>query len=59
MTKGDRERLADLQYDAWRSGRNPDSVSEDRYDDLRSRGYYPDEIGLRDVIPRRQQDDQG
>jgi hypothetical protein len=49
----DRERLYDLQYEAWRSGRNPDDVSEDNYDSCRSSGYHPDEIGLEDVLPSR------
>lgn len=39
----------DKVYDAWRSGYNPDSVSEDMYDDCRSRGYAPDEISWEDV----------
>jgi len=42
----------DLVYDAWMSGKNPDMVSEDRYDDMRSQEYYPDEISIRDVYPR-------
>ena len=43
----------DLVYEAWMSGRNPDVVSEDRYDDLRAAGYYPDEISLGDVLPKK------
>ena len=42
----------DLVYDAWRQGKSPDRVSEDRYDDLRSQGYYPDEISVKDVYPK-------
>lgn len=41
----------DLVYDAWRQGKNPDLVSEDLYDDMRSQGYYPDEISVKDVYP--------
>jgi hypothetical protein len=43
----------DLVYEAWRRGRNPDLVSADRYDDRRAQGYYPDEITLDMVLPKR------
>jgi len=36
----------DICYDAWRSGKNPDNVSEDKWDYYRAEGYYPDEITL-------------
>ena len=42
----------DLCYEAWCRGENPDNVSRDRFDDCLYRGFYPDEIGLRDVLPR-------
>jgi radical SAM superfamily enzyme with C-terminal helix-hairpin-helix motif len=42
----------DLVYDAWRQGKNPDLVSEESYDDMRSQGYYPDEISVKDVYPK-------
>ena len=42
----------DLCYDAWRSGKNPDAVDPDAYDDARCRGYYPDEITLDMVYPK-------
>lgn len=42
----------DLVYDAWMCGKNPDSVSTDRYDNLRNDGYYPDEISLNMVLPK-------
>ena len=42
----------DLVYDAWMQGKDPDMVSENRYDDLRSQGYYPDEISLNMVSPK-------
>ncbi len=45
------ERFDDLVYEAWRTGENPDLVSRDRYDGLLSRGFYPDEISLRGVLP--------
>lgn len=41
----------DLVYDAWLNGENPDTVSEDAYDDMLSQGFYPDEITLTDVLP--------
>jgi hypothetical protein len=53
MNKEDRERLADLVYETWRWGGNPDEVSGDEYDRLRSRGYEPEEISVRDVTPKR------
>ena len=39
----------DKVYEAWRSGANPDLVSEDSYDSLRSKGYYPDEFSWKDI----------
>ena len=50
----------DLVYEAWCRGRNPDEVSEDRYDDMIDRGYCPDEIRLSDVLPsfKREDDDE-
>lgn len=41
----------DNVYDAWRSGYNPDMVSEDLYDDYLSRGYKPDEISRKNIYP--------
>lgn len=41
----------DLCYEAWRVGRNVDSVSYDDYEYMRSMGFYPDEITLNDVFP--------
>ena len=54
----DRERLGDLYYEAWRTGRNPDLVSDDDYYYRRSRGFHPDEIGLRDVYPDEEERDE-
>ena len=34
-------------------------VSEDKYDDMRARGFYPDEINLNDVYPRRRKVNDG
>jgi len=48
----------DLCYDAWMSCKNPDLVSEDRYDSLLSQGFYPDEISLKDIYPKQKQFDQ-
>lgn len=45
------DRFYDLVYDAWRSGRDSDAVSRDRFDYRLSQGYCPDEIRLRDVLP--------
>ena len=41
----------DKVYDAWRSGYNPDMVSEDLYDDYISQGYHPDEISWKNIYP--------
>jgi len=57
MSKEDDDRFGDLVYDAWISGRNPDAVSWDRYDNRRSQGLYPDEIMLDDVCPKRKQEE--
>jgi len=57
MSKEDDDRFGDLVYDAWRRGRNPDAVSRDRYDDRRSQGFYPEEITLDDVCPKRKQEE--
>lgn len=43
----------DKVYDAWRSGRDPDLVSEEAYDMMLDRGFYPDEINWRDCYPNR------
>jgi len=34
-----------------------DAVSRDRYDDRRSQGFYPEEITLDDVCPKRKQEE--
>ena len=43
----------DLVYEAWRNGRNPDAVREDRFDDYLACGYLPDEISLNMILPPR------
>lgn len=52
------ERFYDLVYDAWRAGKDYDAVSRDRFDDKLSDGYYPDEITLDMVLPKRRQEQQ-
>jgi hypothetical protein len=42
----------DNVYDAWMSGKNPDLVSEEMYEDLKDQGYYPDEISWEDIYPK-------
>jgi len=44
----------DLCYEAWRSNKDPDLVSIDRYDDCLARGYYPEEISLGMVYPKEE-----
>jgi len=53
MTR-DSDAFYDLVYDAWRSGRDSDAVSWDRYDSMLARGYAPEEISLSDVLPEQQ-----
>lgn len=48
----------DKCYDAWRSGRNPDMVSRDRYDYLMCSGFVEDEISWRDCYPNRGRSEQ-
>ena len=47
----------DLVYEAWMSGRDPDAVDIDRYDDLQAQGYYPDEISLDMMLPKREEEE--
>ena len=42
----------DLCYEAWMIGKNPDLVNEDDYDYMKAKGYYPDEITLKDCYPK-------
>ena len=42
----------DKCFDAWVSGENSDNVSADEYDRLRSRGFYPEEISFRELLPK-------
>ena len=49
------ENFYDKVYDAWRSGYNPDLVSEDLYDDYLSQGFEPDEISWKMVYPKPKQ----
>ncbi len=46
----------DLCYEAWLQGKNPDYVNVDSYDYMKSRGFYPDEITLKDVYPQPNQE---
>jgi len=46
------EAFNDLVYAAWRSGRDPDAVSRDAFDDRLAAGSYPEEITLDDVLPK-------
>ncbi|MCK9544219.1 MAG: hypothetical protein M0R03_19545 [Novosphingobium sp.] len=43
----------DLVHEAYMSGKDPDAVSEDAYEMCKDRGFYPDEIKLRDVYPNK------
>jgi hypothetical protein len=43
----------DLVYEAWQTGKDPDAVSIDAYDNCRTQGYYPDEISLNMVYPKQ------
>jgi len=48
----------DLCYEAWCKGKNPDAVSEEAYEMCKDRGFYPDEITLRDVYPPERKRDE-
>lgn len=48
------ERFYDLVYEARRSGRDPDSLSVDKYDAWRASGYDPEEITV-DMVTSRQE----
>lgn len=49
-------RYYDLQYEAWRSGRNPDNLSMDEFDYYQSLGYQSEEISLEMIYPEREQE---
>lgn len=42
----------DRCYDAWASGKSAD-LDYDRWDNFRAQGYYPDEITVGMMCPRR------
>ena len=46
----------DLQYDAGEAGRDPDAITIDTYEYLKSQGFYPDEITVEMMIPYRRAD---
>ena len=43
----------DLVHEAYMTGRNPDNVSEEAYEICKDKGFYPDEIKLKDICPER------
>ena len=47
----------DKCYEAWMCGYNPNDVSADEYDRLQSRGFHPDEISYRELLPKESPDD--
>jgi hypothetical protein len=53
MCKQDEDAFSELVYEAWMTGRNPDMVSRDNFNYARSRGFYPDEISLNSIYPKR------
>ena len=53
MRKDEQEAFYDLVYDAWRSGKNPDAVNEDRFDYFLYQGYESEEISLNMMLPQR------
>ena len=57
--KEELDRFGDLVYEAWRSGRNSDLVSEDRYDQMLDEGFYPDEIELKHIYPTKRGEEDG
>jgi hypothetical protein len=51
MSKMDKE-FYDVQYEAWREGSNPDLITEDKWNELKSRGFAADEISVADLLPK-------
>jgi len=49
MNKEESRHFNDLWYDTWRSGQDPDRLSEDRYDAMLSKGFYPEDISVKDI----------
>lgn len=49
MSREESRRFNDLWYDTWRSGKDPDRLSEDKYDLLLSKGFSCDEIDVKDI----------
>ncbi len=53
MNKEEQKDFYDKCYDAYRNGHDPDGCSEERYDQILDKGFYPDEINWRDLLPNR------
>ena len=49
MNKRERDDFYDKCYDAWRDGKNPDMVNDEKYERKIDQGYYPDEFSYKDI----------
>lgn len=48
-----REFEADVRYEVWRSGGNPDTINEDRVEEAYYGGSYPEESAQRELRAQR------
>ncbi len=49
-----RDYEADVYFDVWRSGRDPEAIDFERVDDARYEGLYPDEAAAIEIKLQRQ-----
>ena len=49
----ERSYRSDVWYEVWRAGGNPDSISDERIQDSRDAGYYPEEAAHRELKAQR------
>lgn len=49
----ERKYNADVYYEVWRSGGNPDRINDDRVEDSHYRGMFSDEAASRELRAQR------
>jgi len=55
MSREDRHKFeADVAYEVWRNGGNPDNVDLDRIDDSFYAGDFPEDVAVSEVRPQRE-----
>jgi hypothetical protein len=47
---------ADVEYEMWRSGRNPDSANYDRIENMRYDGYSAEEAAASELCRMREEE---